>query len=95
MEHHGLDRRHSYSTKTCVVLRTLAMFEVAKAAVVLLLGWGVFLIHKNLDAVAARVAEVLHVNPEGKLSNLLFELASYASDRNPWVLALVTLAYAL
>jgi uncharacterized membrane protein (DUF2068 family) len=92
MEHHASDRRHF--TKTSVVLRTLAMFDVAKAAIVLLLGCGLFhLMHKNLDAVAARVAEVLHVNPEGKLSNLLFELASYASDRNLWVLALVTLAY--
>ena len=91
MEHQALERRDL--TKTPVVLRTLAMFEVAKAAVVSLIGWGVFLTHKNLADVAERVVEVLHVNPEGKLSNLLFELASHASDRNLWVLALVTLAY--
>jgi len=91
MEHQALERRDF--TKTPVVLRTLAMFEVAKAAVVSLIGWGVFLTHKNLADVAERVVEVLHVNPEGKLSNLLFELASHASDRNLWVLALVTLAY--
>jgi uncharacterized membrane protein (DUF2068 family) len=91
MELHALDRRHF--TKTPVVLRTLAMFEVAKAAVVLLIGWGVFLTHKNLADVAERVVQILHVNPEGKLSYLLFELASHASDRNLWVLALVTLAY--
>ena len=78
MELHALDRRHF--TKTPVVLRTLAMFEVAKAAVVLLLG-------------CRGHCPGLHVNPEGKLSNLLFELASHASDRNLWVLALVTLAY--
>jgi uncharacterized membrane protein (DUF2068 family) len=82
-------------TKTSVVFRTIATFEVAKAVIVLLLGCGLFhLMHRNLDAVTARVAEVLHVNPEGKLSNLFCELARYASDRNPWVLALVTLAYA-
>jgi len=93
MEHHALNRRHF--TKASVVLRTIAMFEVAKAVIVLLLGCGLFhLMHINLDAVTARVVEVLHVNPEGKLSNLFCELARYASDRDPWVLALVTLAYA-
>ena len=50
--------------------------------------------HKNLDEVAERFAQVLHVNPEGKLSNLFFELASHSSDRNLWVLALGILAYA-
>ena len=93
MEHHALDR--GQFTKTSVVLRAIAMFEVAKAAIVLLLGCGVFLLmHKNLDGIAERVVQVVHVNPEGKLSNLFFELASHASDRNLWVLALCTLAYA-
>jgi len=93
MEHHALDRRHS--TKTSVVLRAIAMFEVTKAAIVLLLGCGVFvLMHKNLNGIAERVGQVVHVNPEGKLSNLFFGLASHASDRNLWVLALSTLAYA-
>jgi hypothetical protein len=62
---------------------------VTNAAIVLLLGCGLLhLVHKNLDEVAERVVQVLHVNPEGKLSNLLFELASHSSDRNLWVLAL-------
>jgi uncharacterized membrane protein (DUF2068 family) len=50
--------------------------------------------HNNLDDVVERVVQVLHVSPEGKLSNLFFELASHASDRNLWVLALSSLAYA-
>jgi len=91
MEH--LDRPHF--SKTSVALRTVAVFEVTKAAVVLLLGCGLFhLMHKNLDDVAERVVQVLHINPEGKLSNLFFELASHTSDGNLWVLALGTLAYA-
>jgi uncharacterized membrane protein (DUF2068 family) len=73
----------------------VAIFEVTKAAIASILVWGLFhLMHKNLDEVAERVAQVLHVNPEGKLSNFFFELASHASDRNLWVLALGTLAYA-
>ena len=71
------------------------MFEVTKAALVLLLGCGLFgLMHRNLDDVAERVVQVLHVNPEGKLSNLFLELASHSSDRNLWVLALGTVVYA-
>jgi uncharacterized membrane protein (DUF2068 family) len=70
------------------------MFEVTKAAIVLLLGCGLFhLMHNNLDDVAERVVQVLHVSPEGKLSNLFFQLASHASDRVLWVLALSSLAY--
>ena len=93
MERHAPNRPHF--TKTSVALRTIAMFEVTKAAIVLLLGCGVFhLIHKNLDEVAERLVQVLHVNPEGKLSSLFFELASHSSDRNLWVLALGALAYA-
>ena len=93
MEHHALDRPRF--SKTSVALRTVAIFEVTKAAIVLLLGCGLFhLMHKNLDDVAERVVQVLHINPEGKLSNLFFELASHSDDRNLWVLALGSLAYA-
>ena len=99
MELHALDRRHF--TKTSVV-RTIAMFDVTIGAIVFLLGCGLFhLTHKDLAEVAERVVQVFHVNPEGKLSNLVFELASQFSalasqfsDRNLWVLALATLAYA-
>src|SRR5690242_2175069 len=80
MEHQALNR---HSTKTSVALRTVAVFETTKAAIVLLLGCGLFhLMHENLDEVAERFVRVLHVNSEGKLSNLLFELASHFSDRN-------------
>jgi uncharacterized membrane protein (DUF2068 family) len=81
--------------KVSVGLRTVAVFEAAKAAVVLLLGCGVLdLLHKNLDDLAERVAEILHVNPEGKLSNLFLKLPSHATDRTLWVLAMGALVYA-
>jgi hypothetical protein len=65
-EDHAFDRRHF--TKTSVVLRTIAMFEVTKAAIVLLLGCALFhLMHKNLADVVELVVQVLHLNPEGKL----------------------------
>jgi uncharacterized membrane protein (DUF2068 family) len=93
MERHTKNRPHF--SKISVALRVIAMFEVTKAALVILLGCGLFhLMHKNLDEVAERVVQVLHINREGKLSNLFFELARHTSDRNLWVLALGTLAYA-
>jgi uncharacterized membrane protein (DUF2068 family) len=92
MEHDSPNRR---PTKRSVGLRTLAIAELIKGAIVLLLGFGVFhLMHNNLDDVAERVCQVFHVNPEGKLSNLFFELASHSSDRNLWVLALGAFVYA-
>jgi uncharacterized membrane protein (DUF2068 family) len=93
MRHHAVGRHRL--TKTSLALRTFAMFEATKGAVVLLVSCGLFhLMHENLDDIAERVVQVLHVNPEGNLSNLFLDLASHASDRSLWVLALSALVYA-
>jgi len=82
--------------KLSVGLRAVAIFEAAKGTIVFLLGCGVLhLIHKNLDDIAERVAEVLHVNPEGKLSNLFVSLTSHTTDHTLWVLALGALVYSV
>ena len=66
MEPRSLDRNSSAS----LGLRTLAVFAVAKGAIVLLLTCGVLpLIHKNLDERAARVAGSSTSIPKA-LSNL-------------------------
>ena len=70
-------------------LRGIAVFELAKGVLILLLGFGVLaLIHKNLDDIAERLTEALRVNPEGKLSNLFVDLANHATDATLWVLAI-------
>jgi uncharacterized membrane protein (DUF2068 family) len=93
MDHAALNRNPS--AKVSVGLRTVAVFEAAKGAIVLPIGCGVLhLIHKNLDDIAERITEVLHINPEGKLSNLFVELANHTTDRTLWVLALGALVYA-
>ena len=82
------------STRATVGLRTLAFIEAAKGAIVLLLGCGVLrLIHNNLDDVAERLAEILRVHPDGKLSKLFVEVASHATDGTLWVLALGAMVY--
>ena len=89
------DVRPNRSAKTSVGLRTVAVFEAVKGAIVLLLACGVLdLIHKNLDDVAERLTEVLHVHPDGKLSSLFLKLPTHATDRALWVLAIGALAYA-
>jgi uncharacterized membrane protein (DUF2068 family) len=85
----------SASANATLGLRTLASFEAAKGAIVLLIVCGVLhLIHKNQDDMAERLAEVLHVNPKEKLSGLFLELASHATDRGLCVLAIGALVYA-
>ena len=74
-------------------LRAIAVFELAKAVLILLLGFGVLtLIHKNLDDIAERLTEALRVNPEGKLSNLFVDLANHTTL---WVLAIGALVDAM
>ena len=76
-------------------LHTVAVLEATKGAIVLLLGCGVLdLSHKNLDDVAERLTEVLHVSSDGKLSKLFVELASHDTDGTLRVLALGAPAYA-
>ena len=83
------------SAKTAVGLRAIALLEAAKGAIALLLGCGALdLIHKNLHNVAARLAEVLHASPDGKLSQLFAKLATHATDRSLRMLALGALIYA-
>jgi uncharacterized membrane protein (DUF2068 family) len=77
-------------------LRAIAVFELAKGVLILLLGFGVLaLIHKNLDDIAERLTEALRVNPEGKLSNLFVDLANHATDATLWVLAIGALVDAM
>jgi len=83
------------SAKTSAGLRTIAVFEAAKGSIVLLLGCGALdLIHKNVADVAEQLTEILRVNPDGRLSNLFWKLASQATDRLLWALAIGALVYA-
>jgi uncharacterized membrane protein (DUF2068 family) len=52
------------STKSRFVLRTIAAFRFAKAAVLLLAGAGILrLVHRDVGAAAERLVETLHMNP--------------------------------
>jgi uncharacterized membrane protein (DUF2068 family) len=81
--------------KSSLGLRAIAVFEAAKGALVLLLGFGVLkLAHKNLDDVAEHLLHVLHASPAGKLSHVFLDLANHISDQSLWLLAIVAFVYA-
>lgn len=72
----------------------MAVIEATKGALVLFLGLGVFsLIHKDLDDVADHLTDMLHVNPDGRLSNLFFKAADRLTDRALLVIAIGAMVY--
>ena len=74
--------------KVPLQLRSVALFEAAKAVLILLLGCGAFdLIHKNVDAVAEQIALMLRSNADGKLSHVFVKLATHVSDHTLWLVA--------
>ena len=83
------------ATNASAGLRTVALFEGIKGAVVLLLACGVLdLMHKNPSDVAEQLVKVLHGNPDGRLSQVFVLLANHATDSTLWVLAVGALGYA-
>ncbi|MBV9609484.1 MAG: DUF2127 domain-containing protein [Acidobacteria bacterium] len=75
-------------------LRTVAVIEATKGVFVLALGLGLFsLIHKDLDDIADRLTDMLHVNPDGRLSNLFFKAADKLTDKALLVIAIGAMVY--
>ena len=76
-------------------VRTVAVFEAAKGLVVLAAGFGLLgLVHKDVQAVAERVAERMHLNPAKHYPHIFLEAASRMTDARLWVLAWLALCYA-
>ncbi|MDB6123302.1 MAG: hypothetical protein JWQ71_2295 [Pedosphaera sp.] len=76
-------------------LRTVAVFEFAKGAIVLLIGLGlVSLIHRDVEIAAESILRTLHLDPAWHYSRKFIETASTMTDKRLWLLALFALAYA-
>jgi uncharacterized membrane protein (DUF2068 family) len=81
-------REHKYG------LRTVATIEAAKgilavAVAILLLS----LAHKDLYEIADHITDALHIDPDGRLSNMLFTAADKATEKGLWVFAFAVIAY--
>lgn len=76
-------------------LRIVAFFEGAKGAIVLLTGFGFFLlVHKDLHRAAADLVRQLHFNPASKYPHIFLDLADQTNDANLWAMACAAVIYA-
>ena len=75
-------------------LRTVAIFEGAKGALVLLAGFGLLsFIHKDLHLVAVTLVEHLHFNPARHYPRIFLDLTEHVTDGQLWALALAAMIY--
>jgi uncharacterized membrane protein (DUF2068 family) len=77
-------------------VRTVALFEAAKGAIVLLAGIGVLsLIHYDAQRLAEQLVGHLHLNPAKRYPSIFIDTAANLTDARLLVLATLAAAYAL
>ena len=75
-------------------LRTVALFEGAKGALVLLAGFELLsFIHKDLHHAAIRLVELLHFNPAKHYPRIFLDLTEHVTDSQLWAMAVAALTY--
>ena len=77
-------------------LRTVALFEAAKGLLVLVAGSGLLLlVHQDVEAVAERLLEHLHLNPAHHYPQIFLQIATGATPTGLRLIALGALLYSL
>ncbi len=75
-------------------LHAIAIFEAVKGLAVLLAGFGLLaLIHRDVQEIAERFVEAIHLNPASHYPRVLIEAASNVTDGRLLGLAAMALAY--
>lgn len=75
-------------------VRVVAVFEAAKGALVLLVGFGLLsFIHQDLEQVAEDLVRHLHLDPVSRIPRIFIAAADHLSDVHMWALALLAFAY--
>jgi len=75
-------------------LKTVALFEGAKGAIVLLTGFGLLLlIHRDVHHAAAALIRHLHFNPASRYPRIFLDLADRTNDANLWFMACAAAIY--
>ncbi len=76
-------------------MRTVAVVEAAKAAVVLLAGLGLLaLVHRDVQAIAEAFVRHSHLNPASKYPRIFIDAADRVTDARLWMLAGFAALYA-
>lgn len=77
------------------VLRTVAIFEAAKGALVLLVGFGLFsLLHVDVERLAEKLVMHFHLDAANRYPRVFLNLAAQVTDGKLWVLAIFAVVYA-
>jgi uncharacterized membrane protein (DUF2068 family) len=75
-------------------IRTIAVFEALKGAIVLLAAFGLLsLLHRDVASVAETLLGRLHVHPEYRLFGVIVQAASKVTDARLWMLAAAAISY--
>ena len=76
-------------------MRLVACFEAFKGVLVLLAASGLLsLLHKDIEAIAVRLIEHMHLNPASKYATIFLDAAARLQDSRLVMLALGAAAYA-
>ena len=77
-------------------LRTVALLEAAKGALVLFVGFGLFaLLHHDIQGFAERLIAHTHLNPAARYPRIFIELASHLTDVRLVLLAVGAVTYSV
>lgn len=80
--------------KTVNGVQLIALFEASKGALVLVAGFGLLaLVHRDLQTVAERLVEHLHLNPDGHFSQIFIEAATRVDPSNLRLFAVIAFLY--
>ena len=75
-------------------IRTVALLEAAKGALVLVAGLGLLsLLHKDYQEAAESIVRHLHMNPARHLPRVFIEAATKMTDKKLWLFAAGAFAY--
>ena len=77
-------------------IRAVAIFEASKAALVMLGGFGLLaLVHRDVQNLAERFIERMHLNPAREYPHIFIEAASHVTDAHLWTMAWLAFVYTL
>jgi len=77
-------------------MRAVAVLEGAKAAIVLLAGFGLLsLIHRDVQELAERLVRHSHLDPAGKYPRIFLDTADQVTDAHLWMFAGFAALYSL
>jgi uncharacterized membrane protein (DUF2068 family) len=77
-------------------MRTVAVIEAIKGAMVLLAGLGLLtLIHRDVQAIAERLVRFSHLDPASHYPRIFIDAASHVTDARLWLFAAAAGLYSL